>query len=57
MGHREEEGVLKSQGINAYNILVLCCLGLGSLTYGYTASIIGTTLGPSSLLWSQAPRD
>lgn len=33
------------QGLNPYNVLVLCFLGLGSLTYGYTASIIGTTLG------------
>lgn len=33
------------QGLNPYNILVLCFLGLGSITYGYTASIIGTTLG------------
>lgn len=33
------------QGLNPYNVLVLCFLGLGSMTYGYTASIIGTTLG------------
>ena len=33
------------QGLNAYNVLVLVVLGIGSLTYGYTASIIGTTLG------------
>ncbi|KAK5069876.1 hypothetical protein LTR64_007942 [Lithohypha guttulata] len=36
------------QGLNPYNVLVLCFLGLGSLTYGYTASIIGTTLGQPS---------
>lgn len=36
------------QGFNAYNVLVLCVLGLGSITYGYTASIIGTTLGAST---------
>lgn len=35
------------QGLNPYNVLVLCFLGLGSVTYGYTASIIGTTLGMS----------
>jgi len=49
MGQHEEEGVLKQQGITAYNFLILCCLGFGSLTYGYTASIIGTTLGMSPL--------
>lgn len=42
MPHRE--GV-KKQKINAYNVLLLCFIGLGSMTYGYTASIIGTTLG------------
>lgn len=36
------------QGLNPFNILVLCFLGLGSVTYGYTASIIGTTLGTST---------
>jgi hypothetical protein len=42
MPHRE--GV-KRQRINAHNVLILCFIGLGSMTYGYTASIIGTTLG------------
>ncbi|OAP58544.1 hypothetical protein AYL99_07634 [Fonsecaea erecta] len=43
------EGV-KKQKINAYNVLLLCFIGLGSLTYGYTASIIGTTLGQPSFI-------
>ncbi|KAK5095207.1 hypothetical protein LTR70_003635 [Exophiala xenobiotica] len=38
------------KGYNAYNVLVLCVLGLGSITYGYTASIIGTTLGQPSFI-------
>ena len=44
MAHLKEAHNLK-QGLNPYNVLVLCFLGLGSITYGYTASIIGTTLG------------
>ncbi|KIW14757.1 hypothetical protein PV08_07542 [Exophiala spinifera] len=47
MGHHE--GV-KKQKINAYNVLLLCFIGLGSMTYGYTASIIGTTLGQPSFI-------
>jgi hypothetical protein len=35
---------LKSK-INAYNVFILLFVGLGSITYGYTASIIATTLG------------
>jgi MFS family permease len=31
--------------ITPYNIFILMFVGLGSMTYGYTASIIGTTLG------------
>lgn len=45
MAHRDEEGILKRQKINSYIIFLLCILGFGSITYGYTASIIGTTLG------------
>lgn len=41
---RHREGA-KKQTINTYNVLLLCFIGLGSMTYGYTASIIGTTLG------------
>ena len=42
---RHNEGLLKRRKVNAHTILILCTLGLGSITYGYTASIIGTTLG------------
>jgi hypothetical protein len=42
---RDEEGLLKRQKLNGFTLLILTVLGLGSLTYGYTASIIGTTLG------------
>lgn len=31
--------------LNAYNIWMLVFVSLGSVSYGYTASIIGTTLG------------
>jgi hypothetical protein len=34
--------------ITPYNIFILMFVGLGSMTYGYTASIIGTTLGKIS---------
>ena len=50
MGHHDEEGLLKRQKINAYTLFILFVLGLGSLTYGYTASIIGTTLGQPSFI-------
>ncbi|KAK5051348.1 hypothetical protein LTR84_003000 [Exophiala bonariae] len=40
----------KAQKINAYNVFLLCFIGLGSMTYGYTASIIGTTLGQPSFI-------
>ncbi|KIX01162.1 uncharacterized protein Z518_08887 [Rhinocladiella mackenziei CBS 650.93] len=47
MLHREG---LKKQKINAYNVMLLCFIGFGSMTYGYTASIIGTTLGQPSFI-------
>lgn len=31
--------------LNAYNVWMLVFVSLGSVSYGYTASIIGTTLG------------
>lgn len=40
-----QEGLLRKQKLNAHTCAVLLVLGFGSLTYGYTASIIGTTLG------------
>jgi hypothetical protein len=33
------------QRINAFNVLILIFVGLGSMTYGYTAAVIGNTLG------------
>ena len=36
---------LESRRINAYCVGILIFIGLGSVTYGYTAAIIGTTLG------------
>ena len=41
---------VRSQRINTFNVLILCFVGLGSMTYGYTASIIGTTLGQPSFI-------
>ncbi|KAJ9615767.1 hypothetical protein H2200_001844 [Cladophialophora chaetospira] len=44
------EGLLRKQKLNVHTCAVLAVLGFGSLTYGYTASIIGTTLGQPSFL-------
>ncbi|KAK5019479.1 MFS transporter [Cryomyces antarcticus] len=44
---KAEVGVRK-QKINAYNILILFLLAPGSITYGYSAAIIATTLGQPS---------
>ncbi|KAF2117727.1 MFS transporter [Lophiotrema nucula] len=41
---------VRRQRINTFNVLILCFVGLGSMTYGYTASIIGTTLGQPSFI-------
>ena len=41
---------VRRQRINAFNVLILCFCGLGSMSYGYTASIIGTTLGQPSFI-------
>ncbi|KAF2677245.1 MFS transporter [Lentithecium fluviatile CBS 122367] len=40
----------KKQRINAFTVLILIFVGFGSMTYGYTASIIGTTLGQPSFI-------
>lgn len=45
---KAQEGLLRKQKLNAHTCAVLAVLGFGSLTYGYTASIIGTTLGKMS---------
>ncbi|OQU95567.1 hypothetical protein CLAIMM_01752 [Cladophialophora immunda] len=46
--HDASEGILLRQKLNAHTCAVLAVLGFGSLTYGYTASIISTTLGQPS---------
>jgi hypothetical protein len=38
----------KKQKINAYIIFILVFVGLGSLSYGYAAAVIGITLGKLS---------
>lgn len=38
----------KKQKINLFNVLILIFVGLGSMTYGYSAAVIGITLGMSS---------
>lgn len=35
----------KKQALNTFNVLVLIFVGLGSVSYGYTASVIGITIG------------
>ncbi|EXJ77502.1 hypothetical protein A1O3_09728 [Capronia epimyces CBS 606.96] len=40
----------REQKLNGYNVLVLFLLAPASLTYGYSASIISTTLGQPSFL-------
>ena len=44
------EGVLRRQKVNVYGAAVLIVLGFGSITYGYTASVISTTLGTDKSL-------
>ena len=41
---------IKRQKLNLNNVLILFFAGLGSMTYGYTASIIGTTLGQPTFI-------
>jgi MFS family permease len=38
------------QKINAFNVLILIFVGLGSLSFGYSASVISITLGQPSFL-------
>jgi MFS family permease len=40
----------RSGNVNTFNVLILLFVGLGSMSYGYTASIIGTTLGQPSFI-------
>jgi hypothetical protein len=44
MSKSKNAGVLERKKINAFNILILFFVGLGSMSYGYTASVIGQTL-------------
>lgn len=39
----------KRQRINAYNVFILLFVGLGSMSYGYAAAVIGLTLGLFSI--------
>jgi hypothetical protein len=38
----------RKQPLTAYNVFILIFIGLGSVSYGYAAAIIGQTLG----MWS-----
>jgi len=37
--------IMEQQRINAYNVFILFFVGLGSVSYGCAASVIGITLG------------
>lgn len=43
IGNNAKGGIKRR--VTLYNVFILMFVGLGSLSYGYTASIIGTTLG------------
>lgn len=45
MAYTLEEGTERQHTFTAAIILKLFILGTGSISYGYTAAIIGTTLG------------
>ena len=45
MTDTEHGGLPRRAAFNSYNVLVLIFLCLGSMTYGYSASVIGSTLG------------
>ena len=40
----------KRRKVTPFTVLILLFVSLGSLSYGYTASIIGTTLGQPSFI-------
>jgi MFS family permease len=46
--HVESNGIQSKRGVNVYNILTLFFISLGSMSYGYSAAVIGTTLGQPS---------
>jgi hypothetical protein len=41
----QKEGVLRRQKMNKHTYIALAVMAFGSITYGYSAAIIGTTLG------------
>jgi len=45
----------KKQKVTLYNVFILMFIGLGSMTYGYTASIIATTLGKPTCAIIRSP--
>jgi hypothetical protein len=45
MAYTLEEGTKRQHTFTPYVALMLFILGSGSISYGYTAAIIGTTLG------------
>jgi MFS family permease len=47
MARPDDDKPLHRQRLNSHTLFVLLMLGLGSISYGYNASIIGTTLGKS----------
>ncbi|KAH7084273.1 MFS transporter [Paraphoma chrysanthemicola] len=42
--------IVGRQRINVFNVLILIFVGFGSMTYGYTAAVIGNTLGQPSFI-------
>lgn len=45
MAYTLEEGSKRQQTFTPFIVFMLLILGTGSISYGYTAAIIGTTLG------------
>lgn len=41
----EKEGILRRQKVGAQTYLALLVVSFGSITYGYSAGVIGNTLG------------
>ena len=47
----QSDGAGRKQKLNSYNVLILILLAPSSIVYGYTASIIATTLG-QFVMWA-----
>lgn len=43
--NQEKEGILRRQKIGSQTYLALLVVSFGSITYGYSAAVIGNTLG------------